>query len=251
MGIVKKILALKNVAPVSTMYSDHASMELAESFHLHWRNCRFVMDDEEFRSFLELVNEAQGSWKQRGSPPAHANGTRGDQEILAKKTIKEHPGSANPYIANEGMRVELIQWADFIHVHWKWVRLEFDYREFLEFADTIAAAAGELRQAHWFESAPRRLGTHHVASPRGRVDKPDDENFWTQSAQTLTLDDRHRTIFLEDSDADRVGLPNARVQPDEPGRPQRTDRRARGGAVARARALVRSLKHKAARWLSR
>ena len=221
MGIVKKILGNKNVKPVSTLYSDYASVDLSENFHLHWRNCRFVMDDEEFRDFLGLVNDAQKGWRRLGKPNIHKNSAHGDQYILSTRTIKDHPGSTNPFIANEGIRIELIQWADFIHLHWKWVRLEFDYQEFLDFADTVAEAAEQLRKTPWFESAPRRNGTHHVACPRGRVDKPDNEHFWTQAGQDHCLDDSHRTIFLDDSDAETVKFPNAKVTPDESGRPSR------------------------------
>ena len=54
MGIVKKILAMRTIPPVSTLYSDYASIDLSENFHLHWRNCRFVMDDEEARAARAL-----------------------------------------------------------------------------------------------------------------------------------------------------------------------------------------------------
>lgn len=215
MGIVKKILAIRDVPPVSTLYSDYASIDLSENFHLHWRNSRFAMDDEEFRDFCDLVQTAYRRWKGMGSPIIHEEASKGDQYILATSKIKEHPGSGNPFIANEGIRVELIQWADFIHIHWKWARLEFDYDEFLEFADSMTQAAEDLRSAPWFTTAPRRIGTHHVACPRGRVDKQEDTEFWTQQDQDAWLDDRHRTIFLRSEDATNSKLPNSSVKADE------------------------------------
>ena len=214
MGIVKKILAMRDISPVSTMYSDHFAIDLSENFHLHWRNTRMIMDDQEFRAFLSLAESAKRRWESIGEPAAHETYEQGDEYFLARSKIKEHAGSDSPYIANEGIRVELLKWADLIHIHWKWTRFEFDYSEFLEFADAMAEAAERLRGSAGFQTAPRRIGSHHTTVPRDRVDKPGNGEFWTAPDQDAWIEARHRTIFLDPDDAARVNLPNVGLVPD-------------------------------------
>lgn len=247
MVIVKKILAMRDIPPVSTLYSDHVAIDLSENFHLHWRNTQFVMDNEEFRAFFALVEAAHHRWRRIGSPSIHENFEKGEQYILTTSKIKDHPGSKNPYIANEGIRVELMQWADLIHIHWKWTRLEFDYQEFLDFADTMTEGAEELRSAPWFAKAPRRIGANHETCPHGRVDKPDNSKFWTQADQDDWLDGRHGSIFLDPQDAKRVKLPNTGVEPDKLGVPERRIYVNDPGILPRIGRLIRFAKRLMAR----
>ncbi len=212
MGIVKNILSMKAIPPVSTPYSDYAALDLSENFHFHWRNVRFVMDDEEFDQFCTLVGTAKHRWEKMGKPTTHENAHKGEQYTMATAKIKDHPGSNNPFIADEGIRLELSQWADCIHVHWKWMRFELDYQEFLDFADSMTEAGEKLRSHPSFTTSPRRFGTHHVACPRGRVDQVGDSEFWTEAEQDSWLDDRHRTIFLDAEDASQVNLPYATLE---------------------------------------
>jgi len=201
MGLVKKILALTKVEPVSTIYSDHFTLELSEDFHLHFRNIRFEMDDEEFHQFYKLVKDGYKRWKKLGKPTIGDIEGTGQQIFLSESKIKAHPGSNNKSVSSDELRVELQQWADYIHIHWKWMRMEFDFEEFLQFADSIATAAEKLRAASWFEGAPRRVGKFHVACPRGRVDKTDGKDFWVEARQDAHLDHRHKTMYLEPEDA--------------------------------------------------
>ncbi len=197
MGLVKKILSLKKVRPISTLYSDHLSLELAESFHLHLRNARIELDHEEFEALYAFISRAYRKWKKLGKPEIYDKEHTGKIVFLDKSSISPIPGLHNPSIANNELRIELQQWADYIHTHWKWLRLEFTVEEFLEFSEAIAEARENLKEI--LGDYPRRIGKFHVACPRGRVDKTYPE-YYTEAKEDYQLKHPHKTHYLDKTD---------------------------------------------------
>jgi hypothetical protein len=187
-GVAKKILGLKKVEPVSTLYSDYAAIEVAESIHLHWRNTRIEFDAEEFERFGEMAVKAYLAWQNLGK----VGSTRTEKMVFLKSVkLNERPSQLNPAISSDEARIEVQQWADYIHFHYKWMRMEFSFKEFVEIAELMSHSLEELKSAPWYESAPRRLGTNHRAVPKGRVDRKDSKEFW------VTREDAHAGIAYD------------------------------------------------------
>jgi hypothetical protein len=101
--------------------------------------------------------------------------------FLGTGKLDEQPSRKNPAISSNELRVEVQQWADYIHLHWKWLRTELTFQEFVELAEAMSLSLGELQSAPWYASAPRRVGTSHQAVPKGRVDREDtSKEFWVR-----------------------------------------------------------------------
>jgi len=177
-GVAKKILAFKSVDPVSTFYSNYAAIEIAESIHLHWRNARIEFDAEEFEVFCKMAQQAYLTWLNHGKP---ANVPLGQMLFLGTGKLHEEPSRKNPSISSNEVRVEVQQWADYIHLHWKWLRTELTFQEFVDLAEAMSQSLAELKASPWYATAPRRVGTCHQAVPKGRVDHDDpSKEFWVR-----------------------------------------------------------------------
>lgn len=208
MGLVKKILARKKIDPVSTLYSDHFTLELSENIHFHFRNTRMELSGSEFKNLWILMKKGYKKWRRMGKPDMSKNADQGELIFLEKLKINPIAGSDSSAMNGDELRIELIQWADYIHLHYKWFRIEFTYDEFLEFASAVTKSAEELQKGDWLSSAPRRTGKYHVACPRGRVDKPGDGEFWINSDDDIHLENRHTTIYFDKNDTQSMSGEN-------------------------------------------
>lgn len=200
MGLVKKILSLKIIDKVSTFYSNHLAIELAENFHIHFRNLRIELDEDEFDAFCISVRKAHFKWRLIGKPPIGDIDNIGEQIVLSKSRIPSEPGKKNPAVNSNEIRVELQKWADYIHLHWKWSRLEFTIDEFYEFADAIKNSIDTLKSEFDLSTMPKRIGKNHVACPRDRVDKLEECAYWISKDQDIHLENRHKTFFFDKKD---------------------------------------------------
>lgn len=175
MGVVKKILGVREVDPVSTFYSGYAALEIAESIHLHWRNTRIEFDAAEFEQFCKMVGKSYLTWLNLGKV---ASTDPAKMIFLKRVELDEVPSRLNPEITSDQIRFEVQQWADYIHFHWKWLRLELSFDEFIELAELMNESLARFRSEKWFLDAPRRIGKNHRAIPFGRVDKQTSDEFW-------------------------------------------------------------------------
>lgn len=200
MGLIKKILERRKTDRVATLYSDHLSVELAEDFHFHLRNLRIEMDDQEFLQVCRTLLKAYRHWRILGSPKIGDFESVGQQIFLEKSKICAEAGKSNNVVNSDEIRIELQKWTDYVHLHWKWLRLEFSVKEFLEFADAVRKAEQELLQDGDLPGMPRRTGTHHVACPKGRVDREGDGTFWVHGKEDDHLQHPHKTLFLSGKD---------------------------------------------------
>jgi len=176
-GVVRKILGIRQVDPVSTLYSGYAAIEMSESIHLHWRNTRVEFDRAEFDVFCRMAARAYLAWLNHGKP---ATFPAGQIVYLGAAQLDPVPSRENPAISSNEMRVEVQQWADYIHVHWKWLRLELTFDEFVEFAGVMAQSLEGLKAEAWFTQSPRRVGKNHRAVPHGLVDGGPANGFWVR-----------------------------------------------------------------------
>ena len=199
MGIVEKILSKSKTDPESVISTNDISIELSENFHLHYRNSRFELDHEEWKKISKNIIISYIKWLILFRPKSGDIDNTGKQIFLSKSKVSSIPGEKNDFVRSNEIRTELQKWADYLHVHYKWLRLEFTIDEFLEFADTIENAKLELIKNFNIEKLPKREGKFHVPCPRGRVNKKS-KNFWSEAGQDNHLNDKHKSIYLDQND---------------------------------------------------
>ncbi len=182
MGHVKKILASKRIQPIPTFYSDKLAMELAENFHLHLRNLRIEWDSVEFEKIAKMFCEALEKWNKFGRPTSKEySWLDGSYYPLGDDKIPPIPGLFDNGITNDELRIEIQKWADYVHLHYKELRIEFSVEEFNEFTEVVLEAARKLGQ--YSEGNPKRFGKFQRACPHGRVEESSNsgKGFWVES----------------------------------------------------------------------
>tara|TARA_Y100000992_G_C21184533_1_gene452408 strand:+ start:164 stop:880 length:717 start_codon:yes stop_codon:yes gene_type:complete len=199
MGIVEKILSKNKTDPESVISTDDISIELSENFHLHYRNSRLELDHEEWQKISKQIISSYLKWLMLFSPKSGDIDNSGKQIFFSKSKLSSIPGEKNDFVRSNEIRVELQKWADYIHIHYKSLRLEFSIDEFLEFAKTIEEGKKNLLKEYNIDEIPKREGKFHVPCPRGRVNFKNNE-FWTEAGQDNFLNDKHKSIYLDKND---------------------------------------------------
>lgn len=180
MGHCRKILGFRIIEPTATLYSGLLAIELAENFHIHIRNLRLELDHVEFERLAIGFAKALEVWRAAGRPHTQGYERLGDRLLnLHRSEISPLPSLWNAHTANDELRVELQQWADYIHLHYRNVKLEFTVKEFVEFADTVGRAREQLIEELNTTYNPARLGKFHRANPSGRVSSGETD-YWTR-----------------------------------------------------------------------
>lgn len=166
MGYTRKILAEKDLHEKSVFYSDVFRVDLAESIHIHYRNFRLELSLEEWREFAKGIIAAYARWWYRGKP-----GYQPTDKHFSMYLSKVDPvaGKGEKSVIPNKALVELSQFADYIHVHYRNTRFEFSVDEFLEFADELTKAAKAIRELDIMQDYPKRIGYNHVIQPKDRV----------------------------------------------------------------------------------
>jgi hypothetical protein len=127
-------------------------VEVAESFHFHYRNLRIVLSQADWESFGKGVADAWKRWLDRGKPEAK----KGQHIELCRKEVASSPIdndfckvnlNKNLYAENEGrIFAEGAEFSDetYLHVKVRDIRLEFSKEEFKIFSDAICEARETL-----------------------------------------------------------------------------------------------------------
>ena len=206
MGHCRKILGFKIVEPIATFYSDLFAIELAENFHVHLRNLRLELDHVEFERLARGFAEALRAWQQHGRVATQRYEVAGDRFLkLHTSKIQPIPSQWNPNTSNDELRVELQQWADYVHVHYRQLRLEYTVQEFLDFASTIEEAKRTLQAQLAQEENPKRVGKFHRANPDGRVESTGGP-YWTKPPQWDRVSARpYASNYIHPSDGELKG----------------------------------------------
>ena len=199
MGIVEKILSKKKISSKSILNSNKSSIELSENFHFHYRNFRIELDHEEWKKISKQIIKSYFKWTLLLSPKSGDIDSCGQQIFLSDSNISSIPGEKNNYIRSDEIRVELQKWADYIHVHYKSLRLEFSINEFIELAETIEEGKNILLKSYNIEDIPKRVGINHYPCPRGRVNFKSN-HFWSEAGEDNHLSDKHKSIYLKEED---------------------------------------------------
>ena len=165
MGFTRDILAARRLSEKTVFYTDSFRIDLAESFHFHFRNLRLAFSISDFKTVGFAFLKTFFCWLFRGLPgyrPA-------DQFIQFVAARFAEPAAEDILLTRAAeLTIELQQQADYIHVHYRSLRLELSISEFMEIADIIAAAKAQLDST--VIDYPRRLGYFHGSWPNGRVE---------------------------------------------------------------------------------
>jgi hypothetical protein len=183
MGITRTVLSWRRLARQCIFYSDSLRIDLAENFHLHFRNIRLTFSPGEFARVTRAFVRSYFEWRLLGRP-AHVSPDQYVPFVTALLPLLEGEDFERARAAE--LAVELQQQTDYIHLHYRNLRLELTIDEFTEFALTIEASRREL-DVSGAGDAPRRLGIRHGTNPRGRVNSaPNSGRFWTSTQPVET-----------------------------------------------------------------
>ena len=147
MGNTIKTLAEKKLKAESDIYSDFLSLEICENFHIHWRNLRMLFNKEEFEIFHSAVISAYNKWKLLGKPSPKID--EKNQALIPPTYLCN--GKVNPVHGERPNDFAIEVQGDlphippnFIHLHYKSLRLDVSHKEFLELADLFIKAKEEF-----------------------------------------------------------------------------------------------------------
>lgn len=140
MGIPLEVLAEKSIKSESKHYPEFYAVEIAEDFHIHWRNTRLQFDIPEFLLFAAVVKEAVGTWERMGKPDPRPEWTLPKYLGGPVKVDPIHKINTNR------LQLELMKQDDYIHFHCKSTRLDLSIDEFLEVADVFEKAKKRIME---------------------------------------------------------------------------------------------------------
>lgn len=158
-GILQKELGLGhtivNLAerkfPEHAIFNHRLVVEVAETFHFHYRNLRIVLSEKDWREFGKGMADAWKRWNERGYP------STGTSHIeLCRKEIASEPIdkdfckvnlNKNLYALNDGrIFADGAELEDetYIHLKIRDIRLELTKEEFKILADAVREASDVL-----------------------------------------------------------------------------------------------------------
>lgn len=182
MGFTRKILAAKEVSPSPVYYTSSFRIDLAESFHMHYRNVRLEFTTEEFRTVAGGFLMAYLEWLTMGKPSYIS-----PNAFLKFFDSKLHPviGEGCETVRGNELSVELQQHTDYIHLHYRGLKIEFSIDEYLEFAEVVCQAKDEIERMDILKDFPKRVGHDHTVMAKGRViPNTNSGNFWIGDTYT-------------------------------------------------------------------
>lgn len=166
MGYTREVLAEKKLDDKSVFYTESFKIEVAESIHIHLRNFRLCFSIEEWKTFAKGVFTSYFRWWLKGKPGYQP--TSHNWKLFQGK-IPPVAGQGEDSVLKNEMLVELSQFTDYIHLHFRNTRYEFTVDEFLEYADQITGARDRIKQMSIMQDYPKRTGYFHIQQPRDRV----------------------------------------------------------------------------------
>lgn len=169
MGYTRKLLSSKNVPNTPVFYTQSFRLDLAESFHFHYRNFRVEMAPSEWVYVCKGFFTTWLTWWLLGKPTVRPE----DRHLKFANTEDLSPEIGDGYksVRGDELAIELQNQADYIHLHYRGSRIEFSLAEFRTFADAVQNANNELLVEKVYEECPRRVGLNHIIQVRGRVEK--------------------------------------------------------------------------------
>ncbi len=140
MGCIKKVLAeMKLKEPV--YYPNFNSVELAENFHIHWRNIRWQFVLSEWNALVNNVINGNFWWESMGKPYPY----QGDPCIYLSQPWMRLP---EEQFGGDRMAIELQEESPnnlpAIHFHYKNIRIDLSKEELNELIKLFKEAEKNL-----------------------------------------------------------------------------------------------------------
>lgn len=153
MGHIEETFAEMKLKPENDMNGCMLTVEKAENFHVHWRNYRLVFDEEEFSKFMQAMKCAYDNWEADGKPSADKNHPV-DQPpkyyFQSQIQSNRHEPAKNEEYRKAMVELQqYVPWAkrdDFMHVHYKDLRIDLTVDEFVQFASVVEDAKHHLHR---------------------------------------------------------------------------------------------------------
>lgn len=201
MGFTRKVLAKKELSKESVFYTDKFVIEIAESIHIHLRNFRLELSIEEWKLFAKGVIISYVNWWRKGKPGYQSPENNWK---LFKSKINPVAGKGDSSVLTNDMRIELQEFADYIHFHFRTTKYEFTINEFLEFADEVTKARDTIKSMEILKDYPKRIGKYHIIQPRNRVTKSENRgNFVTHSSRFLSDSNKSYESLVRDENTNQ------------------------------------------------
>jgi len=152
MGITKEKLAEDKLNPF-VIFPNRVVLECDETNHIHYRNIRIEVGDENFNRIADAFEEAKkkkAEWKLSTQPGQHIEIGRAmlNPEDHNKSTILEISRDLNQYkldiYGGNYDNAEFTEDEDYIHIHWREMRIEMSKDDFKQFAYNVAKAREKL-----------------------------------------------------------------------------------------------------------
>ncbi len=150
MGRTFQLLS-ENKIDGKTIFDKRLVVECCETFHLHWRNLRLEFSHENFIVFIKTVLEAYNAWTKNGSPVSahHLELGRGliFPSLCTPQDVKIEV-CENLYKKHENSRdSEFLIEDEFIHIHYRDLRIEMSKEEFVGLAESFVSALNNFNQS--------------------------------------------------------------------------------------------------------
>jgi len=150
MGHILRNLAKKEINKSSMHYPRFLSIERCEDFHIHWRNLRIELSQQEFEQFCQGIYLAYFNWNKRGRLPPEPDKDWKSINPDYLYIIPDIGYETQKYptrIVIEEQKVP--DWKKaitptWIHLHYKCFRFDLSKEEFLELAEVIEEAKNKL-----------------------------------------------------------------------------------------------------------
>lgn len=175
MGVTRKILSSRQLDRPCIFYTDSLRFDFAETFHFHFKNNRLSFSPAEFGAAARGLFFSYLQWICLGRP-RYRDPDDFIQFLSAKLPALSEDDKERA--REDELSVELQQQADYVHLHFRSLRLELSIYEFLDFSETITNASRRMRKLDYHFRSPRRIGDRHGSNPRGRVTPGDSNGFW-------------------------------------------------------------------------
>ena len=138
MGKILNILSKAVPIRIKSLWHNICRIERCECIHVHWRNIRLTMTDEQFSDFGNSVEcSTRSIW--RAIQQEFMNKTKEDF-VLDEIDISDD-------MTHENISIEMIELnGKKIHFHYKELRMEFDIDEFKQLCSIFKNASDELEK---------------------------------------------------------------------------------------------------------
>lgn len=217
MGHTRKILSSQKIPTIPIFSSSKLVVELAENFHLHYRNYRLEMDHVEFELMARAFIKAYAHWCLRGCPESSDYEQEGDKNVfLATSQLPAMPSFANTKTNIGSTRVELQEWIDYFHIHYKDFRLEFNREEFQAFSEVVSEGYESYIKNMDANESGRRYSIHQSTVPKRIFEKNGKNGFWCSTSEIKSEKVFASTYKAEDLSkiSDRISSENSVIKVD-------------------------------------